>query len=110
MHSVFFIGDAFMVLKKGMSQNFYSFVGAKKTDNTNRWILSIQSSLVNGYAGGSSTIVWDVEVDEELRVSGNMKGFVTVDGFNREKTKEKPIKALKLIEIQKDMIKLEFVV
>lgn len=109
MNNIFFIGDAFMIQKKSMAQTIYSFLGAKKLDNTNTWEIVIQSAINNGYAGGSSTINLEVKLNEEFRVSGTMRGFIKVDGFNSEKIKEKPIKAIKFIEIEKDMIKIEFV-
>ena len=108
MYSTFFIGDFLMINKKGMSQTNYTFVGANKLEN--RWEISLQSSIVNGYAGGSAIIKWIAAIEDELRVSGNMKGFMIIDGFNKEKIKETAIKALKFKEIEKDMIRVDFII
>ena len=109
METVFFIGDAFMLHKKEMSQTTYAFMGARKSDSKDLWLVSIQASMVNGYAGGGSMTVWDVSNGDELRVSGNMKGFLTFDGLNAQKIKQKPIRAIKFIKIERDMVLISFI-
>ncbi len=109
MNSTFYIGDSFMVSKKTMMQTVYGFIGAKKLDGANKWEISVQSILINGYAGGSSIAKWEVELNEEFRVSGHMRGYVTVEGLNKEKIKEKQISAVKFVQIEKDKICVEFV-
>lgn len=109
MNSTFFIGDLVLINKRGMTQENYTFVGAKKKDGTNKWQIDLIYSAVNGYAGGSANVTWIVSLQDELRVSGSMRGFVTVDGFNNEKIKEKRIKALIFKEIECDRLAVEYV-
>lgn len=109
MYSTFFIGDAFMIYKKAMFQISYSFLGAKKLDSSNKWEVSVLTTMTGGYAGGSSTVFWEVMPDEELRVSGSIKGYITVDGFNKQKVREKAISAIKFRQIENDMVIIDLI-
>lgn len=109
MNSTFFIGDFMLVNKVGMTSTSYTFVGAQKIAGTNKWQIDLVSSFVNGYAGGSTNVTWQTEIGNEIRVAGTMRGFVTVDGFNTDKIKEKRIKALIFKEIECDRLVVEFV-
>jgi len=105
----FFIGDAFMVHKSPLSQTSFSFVGAKNLQDLKKWKVSVLATMANGYAGGGSTIVWEIELDEEIRVSSKIKGYFLTDGLNKQKIKEYPIKAIIFRQIEKDMIVIDFV-
>lgn len=107
MYNTFFIGDAFMISKSAMEQRDYSFAGAKKLENGS-WEISIIITIVNGYAGGCSTVLWEAKPGDKLRVSGKMKGYFIIDGFNKQKTKQRFIREVVFGEIEKDTIELEF--
>lgn len=109
MNNNFFIGDTFMSQKSGLSQVEYSFAGATRSADLQGWEVSVLVTIANGYAGGASTLLWNVAENEEIRVSGKMKGHFLIDGLTKQKTKETPIKAIKFRNIQKDMIELEFI-
>lgn len=109
MNSTFFIGDEIISNKVNMKYNIYTFVGAKKIEDTSKWQINLVSSFMCGYAGGSTNVTWEVEPNQEIRVSGTMRGFVTVEGFNSDKIKEKRVKALIFKEIECDRVAIEFV-
>jgi hypothetical protein len=109
MNSTFFIGDNLIVNKSGMVNTTYTFVGAKKIDETNKWQINLVSSFMSGYAGGSTNVTWEIEINNELRVSGSMRGYVTIEGLNSNKIKEKRIKALIFKEIECDRVVIEFI-
>ena len=109
MNNNYFIGDTFMSQKGGLSQVEYAFAGATQSTDLQGWEVSILVTVANGYAGGASTLFWNVAENEEIRVSGKMKGHFLIDGLNKQKTKEMSIKALKFRNIQKDMVEIEFI-
>jgi hypothetical protein len=104
----FYIGDAFMIQHSALSQTDYKFVGARKKEN-GKWEVSVITAIANGYAGGSSTILWEVSDGDKLRVSGNMKGCFIIEGINKQKIKERNISEIMFREIEKDKISIEFI-
>lgn len=108
MNNTFFIGDTFMAHRSALTQKEFLFAGAKKLDN-GKWEISILIAFINGYAGGSSTVTWEVRPNDKLRVSGSTKGCFLVDGFNKQKVKERPIRELCFSQIEQDKIDIEFI-
>lgn len=106
MDNVYYIGDlVFSKMPSSVVNLLYLFNGAKKTDNG--WTVYMSAIVAQGYAGGGSTIEFNLKVGDTIRVGENCKGRMW-NPVRPNKATDKKISAIHFDNIEKDMIELSF--
>lgn len=106
MDNVYYIGDLiFSKMPSSLVNLLYLFNGAKKTDDG--WTVCLSAIVAQGYAGGGSTVEFNLKPGDTIRVGQNCKGRMW-NPSRLNKVVDKKISAIHFDKIEKDMIELSF--
>ena len=107
MDNTYFIGDlVFTKTPMAMTSLIYVFNGAEKLDSG--WAVYFTSIAAQGYAGGGSTIKFEVNVGDSLRLGDNCKGRVKNHLKPNKAGSDKKVNKIYFDKIEQDVLTASF--